>query len=174
MTLCLTRSNKTSPHIHCCTWSFQIAFTMASSVGGTSYGNQAYGGNAMNYGPSRHGSSEQAPRGRFQPSSTVFGITPPRSRSGTPPRSSTRPARSSSRRRSRDDFSESRERARSREERRREQQVGGADEQQAFWLPILCGELTLCSKHSGCPQDGEPECLLQSVSSPHRRISSRI
>ena len=81
--------------------------------------------NAQRYRPVGHGSSEQATgrRSRFGTATTpTFGLTPPGSRSGTPPpRSSTRPARSpSSRRRSRDDRSESHDRARSREDRQRE------------------------------------------------------
>ena len=126
----------------------------------------------MNYGPSRHGSAEQVPRGRFQASSTVFGITPPGSRSGTPPRSSTRPARSTSRRRSRDDFSESRERARSREERRREQQVGGASDEQP--LPTGWGARMLAAERKLATQEDQLKNLTAIVEAANATLTQRI
>ena len=130
-----------------------------------------HGGSAMNYGSSRHGSSGQAPRGRFQPASTAFGITPPGTRSGTPPRSSTRPARSGSRRRSRDELSESRERARSREERRREQQDGGADEQP---LPTGWGARMLAAERKLATQEDMIKNLTAIVEAANATLTQRV
>ena len=99
----------------------QALFGGASGLGGVG----ATGPTTDNrYGPVGHGSSEQVTgrRSRFGIGATsAFGLTPPGSRSGTPPpRSTTRPARTpSSRRRARDERSESRDRARSREDRAR-------------------------------------------------------
>ena len=156
--------------IHCLIGSFpfQFQFTMASTgaPGGT-YGN-------ANYGPfARHGSAEQVTGGRFQPTSTVFGITPPGSRSGTPPRSSTRPARSSSRRRSRDQIDESRERARSREDRRRDQaQAEEADQDQP--LPTGWGARMLAAERKITTQDDQIKNLTAIVEAANATLTQRI
>ena len=132
------------------------------------------GGNAMNYGPSRHGSTEQVPRGGFQPASTNFGITPPGSRSGTPPRSSTRPARSGSRRRSRDEPSGSRERARSREARRREQQQQQEAETQEQPLPTGWGARMLAAERKLATQEDQLKNLTAIVEAANATLTQRV
>ena len=139
----------------------------SNTIGATLFGEGASGQggvgatgptNANRYGPVGHGSSEQVTgrRSRFGIGSTsAFGLTPPGSRSGTPPpRSTTRPARTpSSRRRSRDERSESRDRARSREERQRSRAGATAENDQP--LPTGWGARMLTAERKIATQEDQ-------------------
>ena len=130
---------------------------------------------ANRYGPVEHGSSEQVTgrRSRFGIGATsAFGLTPPGSRSGTPPpRSTTRPARTpSSRRRSRDERSESRDRARSREDRQRSR-VGAGDDQP---LPTGWGARMLTAERKIATQEDQIKNLTAIVEAANATILQRV